>query len=83
MKESNKELFIEKCHYSKNIQIKANKIPNFILENESLNKAIERLPSNYDFEIHKTIYTILKNKNKCVGLQFPEGLLMYKRNNNM
>lgn len=77
MNESDKALSIEKSHPKRIIQRKTNEIPSYITDNASLNKAIEKLPSNYDFEIHKTIYTIVKNKYKCVGLQFPEGLLVY------
>lgn len=35
------------------------------------------LPSNYNFEIPKTIAQIKKNGAKKVALQMPEGLLMY------
>lgn len=52
-------------------------IPNYILNNVELNIAISKLPSNYDFEIHKTIHMIKKYESKIVALQFPEGLLMY------
>lgn len=54
-----------------------NKIPESILNNEKLRKAIEDLPSNYDFEIHKTIWRIQQLKAKRVALQMPEGLLMF------
>lgn len=59
------------------IKYKTNQIPDYILNNKLLNNAIKKLPSNYDFEIHKTIYTIKKNNSKCIALQFPEGLFMY------
>ncbi|KAI8805267.1 putative diphthamide synthesis protein-domain-containing protein [Cladochytrium replicatum] len=55
----------------------ANQIPESILENSELNKAIEQLPKNYNFEIYKTIWNIQKNKATKVALQFPEGLLMF------
>ena len=35
------------------------------------------LPSNYNFEIYKTILRIQNSNAKHVALQFPEGLLMY------
>lgn len=54
-----------------------NKIPNSILNDELLNKAISALPSNYNFEIHKTIHKIRETKAKRVALQLPEGLLMF------
>lgn len=41
-------------------------IPPEILENEKLNKAIEKLPHNYNFEIHKTIWRI-KSTNARKG----------------
>lgn len=53
-------------------------IPDDILNNTKLNKTIEQLlPSNYNFEIHKTIHRLMQNESKLVALQFPEGLLMY------
>lgn len=54
-----------------------NKIPNSILNDEQLNKAISALPSNYNFEIHKTIHKIRETKAKRIALQMPEGLLMF------
>eukprot|EP00877_Chromochloris_zofingiensis_P009316 jgi/Chrzof1/4638/Cz14g21010.t1 len=35
------------------------------------------LPSNYNFEIHKTVWRIRQAGATQVALQFPEGLLMY------
>lgn len=43
----------------------------------SLKKDLEMLPTNYNFEIAKTIWKIKTTNSKLVGLQFPEGLLMY------
>eukprot|EP01125_Pyxidicula_operculata_P014624 TRINITY_DN488_c0_g1_i1.p1 TRINITY_DN488_c0_g1~~TRINITY_DN488_c0_g1_i1.p1 ORF type:complete len:186 (+),score=28.53 TRINITY_DN488_c0_g1_i1:18-575(+) len=55
-----------------------NTIPDEILLNEQLNKAIElSLPSNYNFEIHKTVWRIKVANATRVALQFPEGLLAY------
>ena len=59
------------------VKKKKNTIPDDILLNEELNRAIRQLPSNYNFEIHKTIYRIKSENIKNVALQFPEGLLMY------
>jgi len=48
-----------------------------------LNIAIQVLPANYNFEIHKSIWRINErkielNKDRLkIGLQFPEGLLLY------
>ena len=55
----------------------ANQIPAEILEDPQLNAAIKQLPSNYSFEIHKTIHHIRKNNSKMVALQMPEGLQMF------
>jgi 2-(3-amino-3-carboxypropyl)histidine synthase len=52
-------------------------IPEDILNNAALNEAIKRLPSNYSFEVHKTLWRIRTCDAKKVALQFPEGLLMY------
>ena len=52
-------------------------IPTEILNNVELNSAISVLPSNYNFEIHKTVWRIRQTDSKCVALQFPEGLLMF------
>lgn len=54
-----------------------NQIPTEILEDKELNEAIKLLPSNYNFEIHKTVWNIKKNNSKRVALQMPEGLLIY------
>jgi 2-(3-amino-3-carboxypropyl)histidine synthase len=42
-----------------------------------LNKAIQQLPSNYNFEIHKCVWQIKRFEAKKVALQFPEGLQMF------
>ena len=35
------------------------------------------LPSNYSFEVHKTVWRIRSSAAKRVALQFPEGLLLF------
>ncbi|KAI0375545.1 Diphthamide synthesis [Pilatotrama ljubarskyi] len=55
----------------------ANQIPPDILNDAQLNAAIKQLPSNYSFEIHKTIHHVRKNHAKMVALQMPEGLQMF------
>ena len=55
----------------------ANQIPADILQNTELNEAIKLLPSNYSFEIHKTIHHVRKNNANMVALQMPEGLQMF------
>jgi len=57
--------------------IAAHQIPADILNDPLLNEAIQLLPSNYSFEIHKTIHHVRKNNATMVGLQMPEGLQMY------
>lgn len=49
------------------------KIPQSILDDPEINAAIDILPKNYNFEIHKTIWRIRELKAKRVALQFPEG----------
>eukprot|EP01135_Chromosphaera_perkinsii_P001315 Nk52_evm42s164 gene=Nk52_evmTU42s164 len=54
-----------------------NQIPEEIMNDPLLKEAIGQLPSNYNFEIEKTIWRIKSTNSKRVALQFPEGLLMY------
>eukprot|EP00002_Diphylleia_rotans_P032801 TRINITY_DN6918_c0_g1_i1.p1 TRINITY_DN6918_c0_g1~~TRINITY_DN6918_c0_g1_i1.p1 ORF type:complete len:431 (-),score=109.41 TRINITY_DN6918_c0_g1_i1:82-1374(-) len=54
-----------------------NQVPNEILENPTLKKRMQVLPSNYNFEIEKSIWRIQQANAKHVALQFPEGLMMY------
>lgn len=51
------------------------KIPQSILDDAQINEAIEALPKNYNFEIHKTIWRVQTLKAKRVALQMPEGKL--------
>ena len=39
--------------------------------------AATQLPSNYNFEIRKTVWKVQQAGAKCVALQFPEGLLLF------
>lgn len=55
----------------------ANQIPDDILHDKDLNEAIKLLPSNYNFEIHKTVWNVRKAGASRVALQMPEGLLIY------
>ncbi|KAL5254168.1 hypothetical protein ACHWQZ_G013817 [Mnemiopsis leidyi] len=52
-------------------------IPEEQLNDPLINEAINKLPSNYNFEIHKSIWRVRNAGAKCVALQFPEGLLLY------
>ncbi|KAK9067855.1 hypothetical protein SSX86_011966 [Deinandra increscens subsp. villosa] len=54
-----------------------NQIPDSITNDPALNAAIALLPSNYNFEIHKSVWRVRSTGAKRVALQFPEGLLMY------
>lgn len=54
-----------------------NRVPLELLNDEALNKDIGVLPSNYNFEIHKTIHRIRTSNARRVALQMPEGLLMF------
>ena len=64
-----------------NRRLGANQIPDSLLNNSVLKEAIEKtLPSNYNFEIYKTIFKIQSLKiegKKRIALQFPEGLLLF------
>jgi 2-(3-amino-3-carboxypropyl)histidine synthase len=59
------------------LPVVSNQIPDDILTDGQLNAAIQQLPSNYSFEIHKTIHHVRKNKATMVALQMPEGLQMF------
>uniref|UniRef100_A0A8C7GZT0 2-(3-amino-3-carboxypropyl)histidine synthase subunit 1 n=1 Tax=Oncorhynchus kisutch TaxID=8019 RepID=A0A8C7GZT0_ONCKI len=55
----------------------ANQIPDEILQDPELQEAIRALPSNYNFEIHKTVWRVRQATSKRVALQLPEGLQMF------
>ncbi|KAM6573414.1 hypothetical protein CsatA_017494 [Cannabis sativa] len=52
-------------------------IPDSILNDAALNAAIALLPSNYNFEVHKSVWRVRSTNASRVALQLPEGLLMY------
>ncbi|KAL2192403.1 putative diphthamide synthesis protein-domain-containing protein [Corynascus similis CBS 632.67] len=54
-----------------------NQVPPEILNDEALKAAIALLPTNYSFEIPKTIHRIRSLGAKRVALQMPEGLLLF------
>jgi 2-(3-amino-3-carboxypropyl)histidine synthase len=54
-----------------------NTIPASILEDPALLAAIALLPSNYAFELPKTIHRIRTLQSRSIALQFPEGLLLF------
>lgn len=54
-----------------------NKIPDEISNNPDLIAAMQSLPSNYNFELPKTIWRLRQMQAKRVALQMPEGLTMF------
>ena len=58
-------------------RIVGQQVPPDILHDEALNAAIAILPSNYNFELHKTVWRLRTARARRVALQFPEGLLLY------
>lgn len=52
-------------------------MPEDILHDAAIGEAMKQLPSNYNFEIRKSIWKIRAAGAKRVALQFPEGLLLY------
>lgn len=57
--------------------VRVNRIPDEILKDPLLSAAISALPSNYSFEIEKSVWRIREARAKRVALQMPEGLLIY------
>ncbi|CAG0921458.1 unnamed protein product [Notodromas monacha] len=53
------------------------RVPPSISENPLLIEACKVLPKNYNFEIPKTIWRIQSSECRRVGLQMPEGLLLF------
>jgi len=54
-----------------------NKIPDEITNDPELIAALQSLPSNYNFELPKTIWRLRQIQAKRVALQMPEGLTMF------
>mmetsp|Transcript_83214 Transcript_83214/g.222411 ORF Transcript_83214/g.222411 Transcript_83214/m.222411 type:complete len:402 (-) Transcript_83214:6-1211(-) len=53
-------------------------LPPEVANDERLTAAIAKcLPPNYNFDIRKTVWRIRKSQASTVGLQMPEGLLMF------
>ena len=52
-------------------------IPEEVTDDSFLLNEIKKLPSNYNFEIPKTIWRIKELKVKTVALQMPEGLTLF------
>ncbi|PHH69127.1 hypothetical protein CDD80_7003 [Ophiocordyceps camponoti-rufipedis] len=54
-----------------------NRVPREILDDPDLQEAMGLLPTNYNFEIPKTIHRIRSSGARRVALQMPEGLLLF------
>lgn len=52
-------------------------IESFLRSHPEYQRSLNVLPSNYNFEIEKSICKIVQDNFCVVALQFPEGLLMY------
>lgn len=52
-------------------------IPPEIMQDAALNQMIAALPTNYNFEVHKTVWQLRKAGVRRVALQLPEGLQQY------
>lgn len=52
-------------------------VPEEVLNDPELNRAVARLPANYNFEVHKTVAALRAAGARRVALQLPEGLLMF------
>jgi 2-(3-amino-3-carboxypropyl)histidine synthase len=57
--------------------LRSHQVPDEITNDPELLAAMAVLPSNYEFEIPKTIWRLRQAGAKGCALQFPEGLLMY------
>lgn len=66
------------AHLASSSRLPPSQIPQDILHDEELNASIQSfLPSNYNFEIYKTIHHIRHYQSTCVALQMPEGLTLW------
>lgn len=54
-----------------------NQIPTEILQDPELQHAASLLPSNYNFEVFKSVWQIRKQNAQRVALQLPEGLQLF------
>lgn len=52
-------------------------IPHDLLHDPDLAEDLQVLPRAYNFEMHKVIHQVRSTSAACVGLQFPEGLLLF------
>ena len=80
--EPEKAVAVAKANPKRNIYTakkgaRINRIPDEITNDPELIRDASVLPSNYNFEIPKTIWRIRTLKSKRVALQLPEGLTMF------
>lgn len=54
-----------------------NQVPDSIKNDPELARAMEQLPSNYNFQVAKTLWRLKSANARRVALQLPEGLLIY------
>ena len=55
----------------------SSQIPDEIENDPELKRAMEQLPSNYNFQIAKTVWRLKKDGAQKVALQLPEGLMLF------
>ena len=61
----------------KKVVVRSNRIPDKILNDPDIARDCSVVPSNYNFEIPKTIWRLTSSDSQKVALQFPEGLALY------
>lgn len=77
VKDGDEKTLVKSANRKRHIGRVMNQVPDEILNDKELNEAMKLLPSNYNFEIHKTVWNIKKHNASRVALQMPEGLLIY------
>lgn len=74
----NEQVLVSCAKKGSTLRRSGNQIPSEILDNEELKAGIKfSLPPNYEFEIPKSLWRIQQERSQHVGLQFPEGLLIF------
>eukprot|EP00045_Choanoeca_perplexa_P015474 m.195356 g.195356 ORF g.195356 m.195356 type:complete len:455 (-) comp17002_c0_seq7:2702-4066(-) len=76
-KETTDSRIVSSTMSSSKPHVATQQVPDEILNNQELQKAISDLPTNYNFEIPKTIWRLQQKDAKTVALQMPEGLLIF------
>lgn len=62
---------------SKSRSLALTQVPDEIANDPELKHAMSQLPSNYNFQVAKTVWRLKKSGAKRVALQLPEGLLIF------